>query len=262
MKKRTRLLQKLESYTDAYVAYKGWLKKETAHYIFHYTKNSHAEKNILKIAASQEAAFTAITKSLSLKLPKRKIRYYLYPDQATKKQLMGSFGYAQSIYHDRSIHAVYSKSVDPLGPHEDTHILTLSLGLPIGFIQEGLAEYMAGNRKWEGKDQGFWIKKGIREGVFPPIKTMMSHRAWLESPDEQATYYYLYAKQFVRLLIKDSGIEKFKKLYRKLSRLNTKKENIAILESLYSKRIDDIDKELMESMDVAAGHVGTVRKIR
>ena len=153
---------------------------------------------------------------------------------------MGSSGVAQAIWHDFSVHIIYANKVKPLGEHEDTHLLSLDWGVTISFLQEGLAEYLSGNRKWYGKTQSFWLKDGTKKKIIPPIKTMMTQKAWMDSPDKYAQYYYVFAKSFVDFLVKKFGLEKFKKMYTTINRKNTSAKNIKIFEAIYKISIDEI----------------------
>lgn len=134
--------QNLPTYTHKFLEYKDWIKCETTHYIFNYTSGSEAEKDIEVIKETQENAYKKITSFLKLEKDENKIEYYFYPDPKTKKDLMGDDWYAQSIYNEYRVHVLYTADDKPIGPHEDTHLLTLCYGLSMPFIQEGLADYM------------------------------------------------------------------------------------------------------------------------
>ncbi len=237
---KTEIKQELNNYADKYSDYGKWLKKETDHYIFHYLPNSKAELDITKIAERQENAYKKIISILNIDEPKQKIHYYLYPDAKIKKELTGDGGVAQSIFHDFSIHAVYAKGINPLGEHEDTHLLALPLGRSIGFFQEGLAEYMAGERTWLGKTREFWLREALEKNIVPGAECMMTQKAWMDSPDEEAPYYYAFAESFVSFLIDNFGIEKFKEFYGRASGLKNKEENMGIFKNIYGMSVNEM----------------------
>lgn len=237
-----KIKQQLNNYLDKYSNYKKWLKKETSHYVFCYLSDTDVERDIEKISQRQEKAFEKIIRTLNIAKPKEKVRYYIYPNQEIKEELTGVSGYAQSIYHDFTVHVVYNKEIDQLGEHEDTHLLSLPLGLAIGFFQEGLAEYMAGNRMWQGRDQIFWLKEALDKNIISNIESMMTQQAWIDSPDEDAPYYYILAKSFVSFLIDNFGMKKFKEFYSRLDRLHTKDENIKIFEEVYGISVGEAEK--------------------
>lgn len=242
MREKTEIKQELNNYADKYSDYDKWLKRETGHYIFHYLPDSEAEADIEKIAKRQERAYEKIIGILNVEEPKQKIRYYLYPNRELKKELTGDGGNAQSIFHDFSIHIVYAKGINPLGEHEDTHLLSLPLGRSIGFFQEGLAEYMAGERTWLGKTREFWLKEALEKNVVPGVECMMTQKAWMDSPDEEAPYYYAFAESFVAFLIDNFGIEKFKEFYGRTNGLKSKEENMGIFKNVYGVSADELEE--------------------
>ena len=205
--------------------------------------NTKAAKDIKNIIDRQEQAYKKIINFLEIKTPKNKIRYFLYPNEELKVMLMGDDGYAQAIYHNKTVHIVYAKNINPLGEHEDTHILSLPLGLSIGFFQEGLAEFLTNNRKWQGKDTKYWIKQALKKKIFPELKSIFSHKNWMKLPDEYTLYYYILASSFVGFLIKKFDKKKFILLYKKLNRVNSIKKNMNIFEDIYKLKIQKIEKE-------------------
>jgi hypothetical protein len=219
--------QHLPDYTDLYQRDTRWVVQELPHYKFHYFAGSVAEKDIDNIVSQQENAFKNIINTLNLH-PTEKINYYLYPSSETKRELMGDEGPAQSVYRDRSIHIIYNENVKPLGEHEDTHILTLEWGTSIGLLQEGIAEYMSGDRLWSGKPLAYWLKEAILKNLDKKIGALMSHQGWLDTPDEEATLWYAIARSWTDYLIKKFSLSVFQKLYVAVDREETAEYNIKI----------------------------------
>lgn len=220
----------------------SWLKKETDHYEFLYFAGSLAEKDIDVIAKRQEEAFAKIINFLEVPAPKKKIRYFLYPDEETKKALMGDSWFAQSIYKDFCIHMLYTEAIKPIGEHEDTHLLSLPWGLSIGFFQEGLAEYMVGH-DWYGKSHASSVIDGLKKNIIPTLHSMMDHKGWSDLDDDSAMYYYSFAGSLVDFLIATFGKEKFKELYMRTNRSFSKDQNEAIFGEIYSMSIGEAEKK-------------------
>lgn len=203
-----------------------WRVKESPHYLFHYMEGSLAEREIDHIEKTQESAYRKITEFLGLpSYPEKKIDYYIYPDPDTKEHLMGSPWFAQSVYDDFAIHALYTEEHRVIGPHEDAHLLSLPLGLSIGFLQEGLAEYITG-RSWHGEP----FEKVVRDIRTNPEFIILSdllttHKAWSDTNDTYAQQYYAFAALFTGYLIEMYGKEKYFELYRALTRDATQSEN-------------------------------------
>ena len=107
-----------------------------------------------------------------------------------------------------------------VGEHEDTHLLSLELGLPISLFQEGLAEHMVGSSMF-GNNHADVIKEGINRGLSFDIKNLMSQQGWMDTPDEEAEFYYSIAGSFIGYIMSILDIEMFKKLYSSMNRKKT-----------------------------------------
>ena len=121
-----------------------------------------------------------------------------------------------------------------VGEHEDTHLLSLELGLPISLFQEGLAEHMVGSSMF-GNNHADVIKEGINRGLSFDIKNLMSQQGWMDTPDEEAEFYYSIAGSFIGYIMSILDIEMFKKLYSSMNRKNNDTQNIEIFESTTKK---------------------------
>lgn len=225
----------------------AWKIHESNHYVFHVEAESLAEKEIEEIKARQEAVYKKITETLNIQEPEQKIKYYFYPSQDKKAELMGDGWYGQSIYNEFEIHAVYNEQDRVIGEHEDTHLLSLQLGLPISFFQEGLAEAMVGKSMF-GNEHSQVIKEGLKKGVQINLKSLMSQQGWLDTPDEEAEFYYSLAGSFIKYLLSALNLETFKDLYPKMGRNNSAEENIKIFESIISVPIESIEEKWRTSI--------------
>jgi len=228
------MTQDLKNYTDGYKDLNLWKVFETEHYVFHYVKNSVAERELGYISETQEKAHAKITKTLGLEDMMKKIKYYIYQSETDKKRLMGDDGFAQAIWYDHSIHIVYTEDIKPIGEHEDVHLLTLPWGVAIGFFQEGLAEHMSGC-VW-GKDRKpseSFVRNGLDLKKIPDLKHFFSHAFWMENAEQNIGYYYPLAGTFTQFLIGKFGLEKYRKFYMKISRENSREENIKIFEEIF-----------------------------
>lgn len=199
--------------------------RESDHYVFHYFKDSLAEKEIETIIKTQEDAFAQILSFLEIPSPTQKISYYLYPDPETKEKLMGTPWYAQSIYNEFAVHALYSETDRVVGPHEDTHLLSLPFGLSIGFLQEGLAERMVGH-DWHGNAFEDVVKETLTDEKFVISPSLLTdHQAWIDTNDDYARQYYSLAALFTDHVIATFGKYTYFKLYKSLNRNAAPEEN-------------------------------------
>lgn len=234
--------QHLPTYRHSFLEYSEWLTAETEHYVFHYTKGSEAEKDIENIKARQEQAFNKIVSELNVPTPSKKITYYFYPSPELKTELMGDDWFAQSIYDEFCIHVLYTNKDKPIGEHEDTHLLTLSWGLSVNFLQEGLAEYMVGHN-WYGESHKDCVKEGVTKGYqLNPLK-ILTEKDWLDTPQEGAIYFYSLAGEWARYLVGTFGLEVFKKLYTESTREETTETMIEKYQKYLGKSVEELEKD-------------------
>jgi len=241
---------------EDYLAEKNWIIKRSPFYIFHYFKNSLAEKEINQIIKIQESAYKKILKNLKLK-NKRKIRYYIYPSEEIKERLMGDSGNGNAIWIEIKkekenwkskkieVHCIYSNKVKCIGEHEDTHLLSLLLGVATFLFSEGLAEFMS--EKWDQKDIDFWTKKYLKRNKLYSLEFLIDNKNWNKINE---AIVYPQAGSFVRYLIKIYGLEKFKEVYKNLSRNKTTKQNIKVIKKIYFKSIRELEENWKEYLDM------------
>jgi len=214
----------------------NWFIQKSTHYVFHFLFSSIVEKEIKNIIKEQEKWYSLITKKLKIK-NSRKINYYLYPSRALKEKLTGNSGNAHTNWDDFSVHAIYSKNLKVIGPHEDTHLLTLKWGISIGFLREGLAEYL--HSDWHGKSHNYWAQKYKKENKFEFEKLFDNDYFYSLNPNIS----YPLAGSFVKYLINKFGLEKFKKIYGFLSADKKNDENLRLFERNYNLSLITIKEE-------------------
>jgi hypothetical protein len=239
--------QQLPNYIHTFENDSRWRTQTSRHYIFHYFENSVAEKDLPHIIETQENAYTKIISFLNVPEPGRPIEYFFYPDEHTKKELMGDDWYAQSIYNEFRVHVLYTEKDKPQGEHEDTHLLSLPWGQSIAFFAEGLAEYMVGHA-WDGTPHIQYVREGYDKKLYSPLEYFMRHDAWLETDDTHAIYFYSLAGVFVAFLITRFGKEKFEVMYRQVSRKNTQEENVAVCELVFGMNFQSLEGAFKDSL--------------
>lgn len=240
--------QILPYYVDNYTKSEKWSTFVTPHYIFHFFKSSVAEREIVEIAQIQEVAHAHILKKLELN-DSTPIKYFLYPTEEDKETMMGDGGNAQAIWHDFSIHAIYNEKTKSIGAHEDTHLLTLILNdSPIGFFQEGLAEYMSGC-VWHGNDATPLAHEAIARHIYDAIDNIFSHTFWTKTPDELCMYYYPLAGLFTKYLFDNFDSQKYIKVYSLMKREFSKEQNKRIFENEYGD-VHIIENNFLSSVRV------------
>lgn len=97
---------------------------ETQNYIFYYQENSPADRDILKIARTQQSCYAYICSVLKT-TPNFKIEYFLC---VTAQEIGRIYGDNEPCNGFTSlpnkIYAVYNDEIQCIGFHEDAHIIT------------------------------------------------------------------------------------------------------------------------------------------
>lgn len=235
-------VQHLPTYIHTFENDARWHSQSTEHYVFHFFQDSEAEKDMDRIMQTQEDAYKKIIEVLQVASPDRKIEYFFYPDPCTKKELMGDEWYAQSIYNEFRIHVLYTQTDKPIGPHEDTHLLSLPWGLSVGFFQEGLAEYMV-EHAWDGTPHIDYVRRGYEKSIFPALSVFFAHQEWVTRSETETISFYSLAGAFATFLITTYGMEKFKEMYMRTHREKSSIGNRMIFEKLYGNTIEIIEED-------------------
>ena len=209
-----------------------WNKKETEHYIFHYHKNSFAEKNIDEIVSFQERCYSYICKVLKVKMD-RKIQYFLCESPEEVGKMYGDNEPANGATKmPDKIYAVYNEKLKIVGTHEDAHIISYNtLGNPKqALLREGLAMFF--DKLWWGIPNEAWVQVFINNGLYVNLSRLADNNEFYRYSD---IITYPIAGSFVNYLVSIFDIERFKDFYKTVK--------------------DDFDKCFLESFGVSLGHI-------
>lgn len=241
-------IQSLPWYKKEYLN-EEWNKEESLHYIFHFEKESLVNQDINPIIELKESHYTKILKWLDVNNDK-KINYYIYSSIKEKTLLMGDDSPGNAIWEELTIeqgryeskkfeiHVVYNEKCKFIGEHEDTHLLSLSLGLSIYLFCEGLAQFMEDN--FMGNDLHKVAKKLKEENKLYPIKFLCSNENW---SNVESVIIYSQVGSFIKFLISKYSKESFRSAYQNTSRSCALSENIKAIEKVYNKDILELESE-------------------
>jgi tetratricopeptide (TPR) repeat protein len=186
---------------------------ETEHFIIYYDPASLEAKNIALIAGDHEWRYAEVSKYLDTDSG-GKIRSYIYPDEETRKRIVGAGETTIANPIHREIHLVYDAFPQPILKHELTHVVAGSFGTRLLRMtpKVGLLEGLAVATDWSDDPYNphQWSKALIREGITPRIEDIVGFGFWYAP----AGLSYTLMGSFSRYLIDMYGIEKFKTLYR------------------------------------------------
>lgn len=225
----------------------NWLKRESVHYFIYYRPGSPASKDIDKIAKTLDSCFGDALTQLKVDFSD-KISYYLYnsPDDLGRWAnwsrwgfFVGEFEYAVQVY------ASINYRIDA---HETVHVIAYhTIGIAkLIFLNEGLAEAVTHyHDRWSlGKLVIHETCKSLlHQGKLFSLEVLADNDRFKEiylSPE--GNDYYTECGSFVRYLIDQYGLDKFKFLLPRAGEDNHRK----VFQEIYGKSIDDFEKEWHE----------------
>ncbi|MBM4401732.1 MAG: hypothetical protein FJ044_00610 [Candidatus Cloacimonetes bacterium] len=213
-----------------------WQKKESRHFTFYFFPHSFAAGNIGKIISERETAYQKISKFLGVDTPE-KIRWYLFPSYEKGKELLGNLEPNQAIAATSTIFTIHSEHHQQTSGHELTHILSFYIDTTrtnsYKFLSEGLACYL----DQSGKDYDCLAKELFDSNKIIPSKEIIDVNDF-NKKDPKITYSQ--SASFVKFLIENYGLEKFKGLW--VVKKNLKEE----FQSIYQIEFEKIEKEWLE----------------
>jgi len=231
-----------------------WKIQETEHYIFHYKSGSLAEKEIAQIIDLQENCFREITDTLEF-VPKNTIQYWFCDTRKEVKEVSGFEyevnGVTYTTPENPRIYAVYNEEKKCVGHHEDTHAISCQFATPnSAAIVEGLAMHF--DKVWWKIPNELCTYVYFKNGKYIAIESLIENEGFYDMPDMIS---YPVMGAFTSFLIRNYGIEKYRKLYQEQDDWIASFENIyhvqlSVLEEKFIRTImemDFSDKELAEA---------------
>ncbi len=185
---------------------------ETEHFVIYFTPGTTESNQISLIASDHEWRYHQLKEFLKVNL-NDKIRSYIYPDNETRKRVIGAGETTIANPIHKEIHLVYDVFPDHLLKHELTHVMSSEFGTRFLRISPklGLVEGLAVASDWNG--DGYtphqWAEAMIKTNTAPDIREIIGIGFWYAPPAKS----YTTMGSFVRYLIESYGIEKFKTLY-------------------------------------------------
>mgnify|MGYP003296611774 CR=1 FL=1 len=182
------------------------------HYVFHYSPNSTADKEIQLIAQTQEYCFAEICRTLQVSYPE-KIHYYFTESPLEIGRIFWGEGIpcnGLAVCGENKIYAVYTDEIKCIGAHEDTHLISWRIGFPESyFVVEGLA--MSFDRSGGGVPNE--VGASYYHTRYPDLSVvnLLGNDVFLE---RDCSVTYPIAGAFTKFLIDTYGIERYITFYK------------------------------------------------
>jgi hypothetical protein len=232
-----------------------FLKHDSEHFRIYFFPASLAARDVSAIAAQRESAFRKISELLGVAYPEP-IRLFFFPDGDTKRRETGHTGDGWAF--DRTIVEVYNEQtkLDPY--HELTHILAGRLGNPPALFNEGFAVYVSELMGADalkalgspGKKVDEAVVAHRNEGKFIPLDKLFAF-ADIGPEESQPTISYPEAASFVKFLIAEYQLEKFRQAYKSLENSDneaTMHKNQQTFRQIYGKLPSELEPEWLNSL--------------
>ena len=232
--------QILENYNTKYKQKRDWLIKQQGGYVFYFWDDKYIIKNIDLIIQTQLKSQQQILRCLNIKKYTKQIKYYIYPTNKSKQELMGGAGFAQSVFRDNSVHIVFNQHAKPLGCHEDMHLISLTLGNPTSLFSEGLAEFLMNKENFVGTKRQKYLQQWLHKYGASAIQNYFTQDGWMNYPDGDDGMFYTIAQKWTVFLIESFDKKNYFKLYGKIKRRMNQQQIIFQIEKVTQKKFIDV----------------------
>jgi hypothetical protein len=229
-------------------------ERDSEHFRIYFFPSSLAARDASAIAAQRESAFRKISELLGVVYPEP-VRLFFFPDGETKRRDTGHTGDGWAF--DGTIVEVYNEQtkLDPY--HELTHILAGRLGSPPALFNEGFAVYVSELMGADalkalgspGKKVDEAVVAHRNEGKFIPLDKLFAFSD-IGPEESQPTISYPEAASFVKFLIANYQLEKFRQAYKSLENSDaaaTIHKNQQTFREIYGKLPSELEPEWLNS---------------
>jgi len=229
----------------------NWLKSGSSHYFIYYRPNSPASQDINNIRKTLDSCFEDVLRQLEVDFSD-KISYYLYNSCDDLERWAGWHKWGFFVGEFQSAFQVYDSTSRSLNSHETVHVMVYyKIGVAkLCFRNEGIAEAITHfHERWPSGKLTLHnrCKLLLYEKKLFPLEVLADNDRFKEiylSPE--GSNYYTQSGSFVRYLIDQYGLTKFKFLLPRAGEDNYRE----VFQQLYGKSIDDFEKEWRHLLSV------------
>jgi len=207
---------------------------ETEHIVWYYPKDVRPpEKDLIRMeqAYSDAAQFWGID---SVEKLSRKIRFVWLPgesryDRSRIQKALGESIQGRAFPGSGIVYSIFSYT-----PHELNHVIAGQVNNTTTLLNEGFANYF-NKVNWERNVHQVMVQ-AKREGAVIPLTDMLTHK---DFRSQNSRIVYAEAAIFVKYLVEERDVGKFKKLYSEVSFSDDKRAVIAKIEEVYGESFSE-----------------------
>ncbi|MCX6137173.1 MAG: hypothetical protein NTV54_06740 [Ignavibacteriales bacterium] len=187
----------------------------TKHFVLYYPLGALTARELAMKKAEAEFHYQVVASRLHERIGENeKITVYVYPDQATKRLLIGSANTEITKPWRREIHILLG-SFDDVFRHELVHVMAANFGVPVikASLWMGLNEGVAGAVDWTGDEISLhqYAAALDRDSLLYDVESLFSYTGFAL---QSSSYAYTVVGSFTRYLIDRYGLSHVKALFR------------------------------------------------
>ncbi|MDH3196720.1 MAG: hypothetical protein OEO21_00615 [Candidatus Krumholzibacteria bacterium] len=201
-----------------------WLQRKTPNYVFNWLREREFPEGAME---NQQRIFDRVCERLEI-TSDVVVNYYLYPDSATLRRMVGVVHDPWASWKDREIHSTY-----PNDDHEVVHFILNEYGTPSRPIVEGVAYWLQDT--WMGYPIHSLAAYWLAQERLPTLQELTNQSAVVRIESVRAVPA---AASFVGFLIGRWGVPHLLALFREANGVTDYGRLAAAFESVYGVSLD------------------------
>jgi len=184
-----------------------WQTEQTKNYVFHWLRERPFPPGAIE---NQQTMFDQFAERLGVKSDVV-VKYYLYPDTASIRQILSLKGFHYASWDDQEFH-----TINPNDNHEVVHFITDPYGTPTRSIAEGTVFWL--HDSWQGTPVHDAARILMARGQLPGVAQLTDYTVFARL-DPGLTIPA--AASFIKFIVDTWGVEHLMELYRAASGANS-----------------------------------------
>ncbi len=212
-----------------------WQTESTKNYVFHWLRERPFPPGAIQ---NQQRMFDQFAARLGVESDVV-VKYYLYPDTATIRDLLSLKGYQYISWDDQEYH-----TINPNDNHELIHFITDPYGTPTRAISEGTVFWLYDN--WQGTPVHEVAADLLSRGQLPRIADLTTYSDFALMDYNQSVPA---AASFIKFIVDGWGVERLMELYRTASGANSYAAFAAAFNKVYETPCEDVEEQWRLSLN-------------
>ena len=215
-----------------------WQSERTKNYVFYWLRERPFPPGAME---NQQRMFDHFASRLGVDSDVV-VKYYLYPDTASIREILSLKGYQYVSWDDQEFH-----SINPNDDHELIHFITDPYGTPARAIAEGTVYWLYDS--WQGTPVNEVAAALLSRGQLPKVSELTNYSEFslldynLSIPA---------AASFIKYIVDGWGVERLMELYRVASGANSYAGFASAFNKVYGIPCEDVEEQWRLSLNKIA----------